>query len=245
MNNDIVRILCVKANSVSKNRNIDSRFICFGGDSLSGSCTEKDLDIVFNNSLWLEKNPSLEEDERYLQVIPYVLLRNGNRFFAYRRSVKEGEPRLHGLVSVGLGGHTELCDAPKEEMEIGSEMSKMTILNCAQREIEEETGKRIEIDPKNWLICEMIYDTSNPVGRVHLGFVVVVKCNEQFVPSENLDHIGWLSADEILEMTNLGLTESWTSLISKKLSYYCIESYYSSLSLGNKEYGNFLTKTIF
>src|SRR5208337_4189957 len=46
-----------------------------------------------------------EQNKRYKQLIPYVLLMCQGRILRYRRGKAGGETRLHGLYSVGIGGH--------------------------------------------------------------------------------------------------------------------------------------------
>src|SRR5262249_24268662 len=46
-----------------------------------------------------------ELDRRYKQLIPYVLILCNGRILRYRRRKGGQETRLHGLYSVGIGGH--------------------------------------------------------------------------------------------------------------------------------------------
>ena len=46
-----------------------------------------------------------ENDKRYKQLIPYVLLICNGKILRYRRGKGGQETRLHGLYSVGIGGH--------------------------------------------------------------------------------------------------------------------------------------------
>src|SRR5208337_3982404 len=46
-----------------------------------------------------------EQDRRYKQLIPYVLLICDGKILRYRRGRGGQETRLHGLYSVGVGGH--------------------------------------------------------------------------------------------------------------------------------------------
>src|SRR5215470_5404382 len=46
-----------------------------------------------------------EVDRRYKQLIPYVLIICNDRILRYRRGKAGQETRLHGLYSVGIGGH--------------------------------------------------------------------------------------------------------------------------------------------
>ena len=52
-----------------------------------------------------------EEDPSWKQVIPYVLLRDGERIFLMRRTRAGGDERLHDRYTIGVGGHVNPEDA--------------------------------------------------------------------------------------------------------------------------------------
>src|SRR6266542_1216650 len=67
---------------------------------------EKYLPAVTSSSRLVYLNRSdAEHDKRYKQLIPYVLLICNDRILRYRRGRGGQETRLHGLYSVGVGGH--------------------------------------------------------------------------------------------------------------------------------------------
>src|ERR1700753_2808541 len=67
---------------------------------------EKYLPVVPSSKHILYRNRSEAElDRRYKQLIPYVLIICNDRILRYRRGKGGGEKRLHGLYSVGVGGH--------------------------------------------------------------------------------------------------------------------------------------------
>src|SRR3972149_11892576 len=47
----------------------------------------------------------VEEDTSLKQIIPYLIIRHRDRIFLFQRSTRGGERRLHGLYSIGVGGH--------------------------------------------------------------------------------------------------------------------------------------------
>ncbi|HZQ46580.1 MAG TPA: hypothetical protein VFC07_06190, partial [Verrucomicrobiae bacterium] len=66
----------------------------------------KYLPVVTASSQLVYLNRSEAElDKRYKQLIPYVLLICNGRILRYRRGKGGQETRLHGLYSVGIGGH--------------------------------------------------------------------------------------------------------------------------------------------
>src|SRR5205085_9016658 len=67
---------------------------------------EKYLPVVTASSNILYRNRSEAElDKRYKQLIPYVLVICNDKILRYRRGKGGQETRLHGLYSVGIGGH--------------------------------------------------------------------------------------------------------------------------------------------
>ena len=52
-----------------------------------------------------ELRDRMEEDPRFKQVIPYLVLRDGERYFLMQRTTAGRDTRLHGLYSIGVGGH--------------------------------------------------------------------------------------------------------------------------------------------
>jgi hypothetical protein len=47
----------------------------------------------------------MERDRSWKQVIPYLVLRDGPRYFLMRRTQAGGDARLHDRWTIGVGGH--------------------------------------------------------------------------------------------------------------------------------------------
>ncbi|NLH00716.1 MAG: hypothetical protein GX488_02235, partial [Clostridiales bacterium] len=96
--------------------------------------TEKDcgklVDIILSNFEFLPRSEA-ENDPSHKQIIPYVVICRGDEVFVTRRLNKGGETRLHGLLSIGGGGHIN----PKSDG-CGSDVLKRGM----EREIEEEVA---------------------------------------------------------------------------------------------------------
>ncbi|HBR08365.1 MAG TPA: hypothetical protein DD735_05640, partial [Clostridiales bacterium] len=60
--------------------------------------------------------PDAEQDPGYKQIIPYVALVRGDEAFLLRRLKKGGEKRLHGMLSLGVGGHINPVDGDGAEV---------------------------------------------------------------------------------------------------------------------------------
>src|SRR5687767_7680679 len=81
----------------------------FQGISLD---VEKYLPVVTSgNQLVYLNRREAEQDKTYKQLIPYVLLVCGGKILRYRRGKGGQETRLHGLYSVGIGGHISEQDS--------------------------------------------------------------------------------------------------------------------------------------
>ena len=52
-----------------------------------------------------EPRAAMELDPSFKQVIPYLVLRDGARYFLMQRTSAGGDVRLHGRYSIGVGGH--------------------------------------------------------------------------------------------------------------------------------------------
>lgn len=103
--------------------------------------------------------PLAETDSTLKQLIPYVVLRHGDRVFHYTRGKAGGESRLHALRSLGVGGH--IC-------ETDGDLSANAYEAGMRRELEEEIDLQ---SPFQERIIGLINDDATPVGQVHLGIV--------------------------------------------------------------------------
>lgn len=95
-----------------------------------------------------------EQDPAHKQVIPYLVLRDGERWFLMRRTRAGGDVRLHDRWSIGVGGHLNPGDADVE--------------GCLRREWAEELVAGFVPD---FAPIGVLNDDTTAVGAVHLGFV--------------------------------------------------------------------------
>ena len=152
---------------------------------------------------YLEKHeflprPVAEERPDYKQLIPYVILRKGDEIFTTRRLNKGGEKRLHGLLSIGVGGHINPVD------EVGEDV----LMRALWREIDEE----VAIESHGKLInCGFINDDSNSVGSVHLGacFMLDVTGEVSVRETEKLEGL-WLTVPELRAQKDK--METWSQI---------------------------------
>lgn len=150
---------------------------------------------------WLPRVKA-ESDERFLQLIPYVLLVNEQgQFWCYRRI--GGEPRLRQQKSCGLGGHIEYCDAADSLAE--------TVEQSIVRELHEEL-----VNPNFQLVTRpiaWIYEECTPVGRVHIGLVYLAKWLSKGHPwPAERDKIRPLDFYDSVRIGHDGAFEMWSFL---------------------------------
>src|SRR6185295_1126674 len=132
---------------------------------------QKYLPVVTSSSRLVYLNRSdAENDKRYKQLIPYVLLIYNDRILRYRRGRGGQETRLHGLYSVGVGGHIS-------EEDHGLFSTGPGYHEGMRRELMEE----VAVEEVKEAAVAAINDDSTEVGYVHFGVVHVVHLNHEQV----------------------------------------------------------------
>mgnify|MGYP001172875812 CR=1 FL=1 len=119
-----------------------------------------------------------ERTPAWKQWIPYCFLRCQGAgeagVFCVRRTRGQSEARLHGLWSIGLGGHIEPVDAPQPAAPRGNpELAAAAFFAAAlRRELTEELSiqQGLAIEPR---LLGLLNDDNTPVGEVHAGLVYV------------------------------------------------------------------------
>ncbi|MCB1567313.1 MAG: NUDIX domain-containing protein [Xanthomonadales bacterium] len=168
--------------------------------------TEKDIFDV--SKIWVGPRETLETNEDFKQIIPYVILSYQGKIALYQRTKKGGEDRLHNMHSIGFGGHIDAFDLAYQDN--GVINLDKTIENSAQREIDEELNVS-EIVSKQHL--GYIYDDSNPVGRVHIGVVELweLATNEITSNEDEIHVVGLFTIEELKGFE--GEMENWSEHI--------------------------------
>lgn len=146
----------------------------------------------------------VEEDETYLQIIPYSYFRDaetGDLLYYVRAA--GGEARLLGKTSIGFGGHVELTElAPYADI-------AATVRAAGRRELEEELNGAVAGEDME--VVGLILASDSPVDRVHMG--VVYRLPLETIPEEHSDEIVSIhrgSASEIAVRQDL---ETWSRLV--------------------------------
>jgi predicted NUDIX family phosphoesterase len=119
-----------------------------------------------------EARAAMEEDPSFKQVIPYLVLRDAERYFLMRRTRAGGDARLHDLYSIGVGGHLNPGDGGLEQ--------------GLRREWLEELNA--DFVPEFRLVG-VLNDDTTAVGRVHVGAVFQADANGRPVAIRETDKL--------------------------------------------------------
>ncbi len=153
---------------------------------------------------YLER-PLAEEAPAFKQLIPYVVVRDGEAVFLMHRTDAGGDARLHGRASIGVGGHLNPVDAGEDALMAG-----------LRREWHEEL--ETDWEPKFQLIG-LLNDDSNPVGAVHIGVVFTVDAAGRPVAvREHAKLTGAFAGADAL-IASWGRLETWSQLVAEALGF--------------------------
>src|ERR1043166_1213996 len=107
-----------------------------------------------------------ETDPSFKQIIPYVVITDGERLLHYVRGKKSGEQRLVAKGSIGIGGHIN------EDDHSLFAMGEQAFRDAVAREVNEELSIDGAFDAR---AVGLINDDSTEVGKVHFGIVHVLR----------------------------------------------------------------------
>jgi len=146
--------------------------------------------ILENKNNSFQPRSQAETNPNFKQIIPYVVVTDGNSVLHYVRGKKAGERRLVSKGSIGIGGHIN------EEDHTFFAFGLQAFQEAVKREVCEELAIQGDFNAHP---IGLINDDSTEVGRVHFGVVHILFCspdkvkkNEQvitqveFVPIEEL-----------------------------------------------------------
>lgn len=157
------------------------------------------LGVARERGFFVERREA-EVTPAWKQVIPYSLVRFEGRFLLLERLPTQGESRLHGKLSIGVGGHLNPQDAGPDLVRAG-----------AVRELTEELelGPDLEMTPLG-----LLNDDSDPVGAVHVGIVFGVQTvsEPRIRESDKMRGVSTPLA-ELRDMCQTRRLESWSAEI--------------------------------
>lgn len=204
------RVLCFE-------RNLLERLGVFQGLSQE---LQRYLPVVTasENVTYLNRSAA-ELDKRYKQLIPYVLIVCNGKILRYRRGKGGQETRLHGLFSVGIGGHIS-------EEDNGLFASQQGYEEGMRRELKEE----VDIEGGKQPAVALINDDATEVGYVHFGVVHVMQVPHEKIIGGRSGIVApeFVSFDEAKK--DLSVYESWSRLCMERLDELLTKAGVSSVS---------------
>jgi predicted NUDIX family phosphoesterase len=140
--------------------------------------------------------PEAERDPSLKQIIPYLVLRDGDRIFLMKRTRAGGDARLHDHYTIGVGGHLNPGDDG--------------VLGGLAREWREE----LEADfVPDFQFFGLLNDDTVEVGLHHLGVVYLADAAGRAVGVKETEKLSG-SFQEIAELRAVydGM-ETWSQLV--------------------------------
>ena len=123
------------------------------------------------------------------QLIPYAVIVDGKGQFAcYPRH--GSEKRIHGLWSIGIGGHIDYVD------ECPNGTWEKTIKTSLTRELSEELNSNVRLNP---IFKGVINEEKTKVGANHLGLVFLITISDHSLisPAEEIEGLIWLNSEQL------------------------------------------------
>jgi len=179
-----------------------------GGCDFLGLKPMQDADLealrraVASEARWLDR-VSAEQDPSHKQLIPYVVVRDGERVFLMERSNAGGDPRLHRRATIGVGGHLNPVDDGPDPLGSG-----------LRREWREELDA--EWEPE-FAPIGFLNDDRNPVGAVHLGVVFEVQAAGRAIDVRERDKLSGRMASVRDVRGAWDRLETWSQLVAEAL----------------------------
>jgi predicted NUDIX family phosphoesterase len=143
---------------------------------------------------------AMEADRAWKQVIPYLVLRDGPRYFLMRRTRAGGDARLHDRWSIGIGGHLNPGDGD--------------LAGGLRREWAEEIEADFEPD---FQLVGLLNDDTTEVGSVHVGAVYVAEAEGRPVVIRETDKLEGSFADAASVAAVEDRLETWSALVFRHL----------------------------
>jgi predicted NUDIX family phosphoesterase len=142
-----------------------------------------------------EPRPAMEADPSFKQVIPYLVLRDDERFFLMRRTRAGVDARLHDRYSIGVGGHLNPGDGG--------------VLGGLRREWREELVAGFEPE---FRLVGLLNDDTTDVGAVHIGAVYVADAGGRTVEIRETDKLSGAFAEPDEVEAVVDRMETWSRL---------------------------------
>jgi predicted NUDIX family phosphoesterase len=154
-----------------------------------------------------EPRAEMERDPDFKQIIPYLVLRDGGRYFLMRRTRAGGDARLHDRWSIGVGGHLN----PGDDGLSGG----------LRREWREELVADFE---PAFTPFALLNDDTTDVGAVHLGVVVLADAAGRPVAVRETDKLAGAFASPADVAAGARQLETWSRIVFDALEATAVGS---------------------
>ena len=153
------------------------------------------LDVVARHGRF-EARAEMERDPSFKQIIPYLVLRDAERYFLMRRTRAGTDARLHDRWSIGVGGHIDPGDSG--------------VPGGLRREWREEL--LADFEPA-FTPFALLNDDTTEVGAVHLGIVVLTDATGRPVAIRETDKLSGAFASPAEVAAGAEHLESWSRIV--------------------------------
>ena len=143
-----------------------------------------------------EPRAVMEVDPSFKQIIPYLVLRDGERYFLMRRTRAGGDARLHDRWSIGVGGHVD----PGDDGLAGG----------LRREWHEELVADFE---PVFTPYALLNDDTTEVGAVHLGVVILAEAEARAVSVRETEKLSGAFATPGEVAAGAEHLETWSRIV--------------------------------
>ncbi len=154
------------------------------------------LDGLVANAGEYRPRPEMEGDPSFKQLIPYLVLRDGPRWFLMKRTQAGADRRLHDRWSIGVGGHLNPGDSG--------------LLGGLRREWREELHATFVPD---FQFVGLLNDDDTDVGTVHLGAVYLADAGGREVAVRETEKLSGSFAEAAAVDAVRDRLETWSALV--------------------------------
>ena len=166
----------------------------------SDRMTGPDFEALIARAGEFRPRGEMERDRSWKQVIPYLVLRDGSRYFLMRRTKAGSDTRLHDLWTIGVGGHLNPGDGE--------------LAGGLRREWREEVDAGFEPE---FALIGLINDDDTDVGSVHVGAVYVAEARGREVRIRETEKLSGAFAEPAEVAAVVDRMESWSALVFEHL----------------------------
>ena len=158
--------------------------------------------FILEHHFFLEREKA-EYDDTVKQIIPYVVIRQGGKYFLLRRLKKQTEARLHDKLSLGVGGHINPTEETAEDpLEAG-------LLRELDEEVAVETVTSLRA-------VGFLNENNGGVSDYHAALVCLLEAEGKVSVRETEKMSGsWASVEEL--QREFPYLETWSQIVVEKV----------------------------